>query len=140
MKRRKADVGICLAIGALLLFAIQPLRATVLDKTANIKGASLHYKVILPNGYDPTKTYPAVLAFPGGSQNIATVEGTVERNWRAEAERRGYIVVVPAAPAQGVFFEGGARIFPEFLTVLLSDYKIQNNKFHIAGVSNGGIS
>ena len=100
----------------------------------------MHYKVVLPNDYDPAKAYPAVLAFSGGAQTMDGVERTVERNWRAEAERRGYIVIVPAAPKEGVFFEGGARIFPEFLTMLLSDYKIQNNKFHIAGISNGGIS
>jgi predicted peptidase len=114
--------------------------ADVLDKTKNVGGITVQYKVILPNGYDPAKSYPAVLAFSGGAQTMDTVERTVERNWRPEAERRGYIVVVPAAPAEGVYFEGGARIFPEFLKMLLSEYKIQNNKFHIAGVSNGGIS
>ncbi len=114
--------------------------ADVLDKTANVGGIIVHYKVVLPNGCDPAKSYPGVLAFSGGPQTMDTVEGTVERNWRAEAERRGYIVVVPAAPAEGVYFEGGARIFPEFLKILLGDYKIRDNKFHIAGVSNGGIS
>jgi poly(3-hydroxybutyrate) depolymerase len=114
--------------------------AEVLDKTRNVGGTTVHYKVVLPNGYDPGKAYPAVLAFSGGAQTMDTVERTLERNWRPEAERRGYIVVIPAAPEEGVYFEGGDRIFPQFLTMLLGDYKIQNNKFHIAGVSNGGIS
>jgi predicted peptidase len=127
-------------IAAILLLAGRCAVADVLDRTKNVGGITVHYKVVLPDGYDPAKSYPAVLAFSGGPQTMDTVEGTVERNWRAEAERRGYIVVVPAAPAEGVYFEGGARIFPEFLKLLLSDYKIQNNKFHIAGVSNGGIS
>jgi S-formylglutathione hydrolase FrmB len=39
-----------------------------------------------------------------------------------------------------LFFEGGEKIFPEFLKQILADYKIQDGKFHIAGVSNGGIS
>ena len=39
-----------------------------------------------------------------------------------------------------MFFEEGARIFPEFLKMILADYKIQDNKFHIAGPSNGGIA
>jgi len=127
-------------LAAVLMVACQPLMATVLDKTVNISGTSLHYKVILPNGYDPGKAYPAVLAFPGGPQTMDTVEGTLEGNWLDEAERRGYIVVIPAAPQAGLFFEGGDRVFPEFLTRLLSDFKILNNKFHIAGVSNGGLS
>jgi predicted esterase len=68
------------------------------------------------------------------------VDGAIQRNWRDEAERRGYIIVIPAAPDGRLFFEGGERIFPEFLTRILADYKIVDNKFHIAGPSNGGIS
>ena len=64
----------------------------------------------------------------------------LDRNFRAEAEKRGYIVVAPAAPDGQLFFESGARIFPEFLKVILADYKIQDGKFHIAGPSNGGIA
>ena len=62
------------------------------------------------------------------------------RNFRAEAEKRGYIVMALAAPDGELFFEGGERIFPEFLKMMLAEYKIQDGKFHIAGVSNGGIS
>jgi len=124
-----------------VILASGSLAAEVLDKTENIAGTTVHYKVILPHGFNPAKTYPAVLAFPGGPQTMDTVEGTVERNWREQAERRGYIVIVPAAPNGQLFFqEGGAKIFPEFLTKLLGDFKIQDNKFYIAGVSNGGRS
>jgi predicted esterase len=69
-----------------------------------------------------------------------TVDTILNRNFRAEAEKRGYIVVAPAAPDGDLFFEEGARIFPEFLKMILADYKIQDGKFHIAGVSNGGIA
>ena len=69
-----------------------------------------------------------------------TVDRVLSGNLRAEAEKRGYIVVAPAAPDDQLFFEDGARIFPEFLKTILGDYKIQDNKFHIAGPSNGGIA
>jgi predicted esterase len=69
-----------------------------------------------------------------------TVDNILNRNFRAEAEKRGYIVVAPAAPDNQLFFQEGARIFPEFLKMILTDYKITDNKFHIAGVSNGGIA
>jgi poly(3-hydroxybutyrate) depolymerase len=126
---------------AAVMLASHFLTAEVLDKAEKIAGTTLEYKVILPNGYDPAKVYPAVLAFPGGPQTMDTVQGTVERNWREQAERLGYIVVVPAATNGQLFFEeGGTKAFPEFLTKLLSDFKLQGNKFHIAGVSNGGLS
>ncbi len=128
-------------IGAMALLVLQqPLAAEVLDKTANIGGTQLEYKVILPKAYDPAKTYPAILAFPGGQQDMETVQGTLDRNWRQQAEELGYIVIIPAAPGGDLFFEGGARVFPAFLVKLLADYKVLQNKFHIAGVSNGGLS
>ena len=123
-----------------LLLTSRPAAAEVLEKSKNVAGVTVHYKVVLPSRYDPAKPYPAVLAFGGGPQTMNIVDGAIQRNWRDEAERRGYIVVIPAAPEGRLFFEGGERIFPEFLTRILADYKIADNKFHIAGQSNGGIS
>src|SRR5260370_32179836 len=138
---------LCRPLSARLLFtaaavmlAGHSLAAEVLDKVKDIAGTAIHYKVILPNGYNRAKAYPAVLAFPGGPQTMDTVDGTVERNWREQAELLGYIVIVPAAPNGRLFFEEGAKVFPEFLIKLLSDFKILDDKFHIAGVSNGGLS
>jgi predicted peptidase len=131
---------ICFAAVLVAMFAIQPVRAELLEKTTKVAGIAVRYKVVLPNGYDPAKTYPAILAFGGGPQNMSTVDAVLSRNLRAEAEKRGYIVVAPAAPDDQLFFEDGARIFPEFLKLILADYKIQDNKFHIAGPSNGGIA
>jgi dipeptidyl aminopeptidase/acylaminoacyl peptidase len=122
------------------VFAVQPLGAELLEKTKKVAGTTVHYKVVLPNGYDAAKTYPAILAFGGGPQTMNTVDGVLNRNLRPEAEKRGYIVVAPAVPDDQLFFEGGERIFPEFLKMILADYKIQDNKFHIAGPSNGGIA
>jgi poly(3-hydroxybutyrate) depolymerase len=129
-----------LAGAAVLLFANRPAAAEVLEKSKNIAGVTVHYKVVLPSHYDAAKAYPGVLAFGGGPQTMNIVDGAIQRNWRDEAERRGYIVVIPAAPDGQLFFEGGERIFPEFLTKILADYKIASDKFHIAGQSNGGIS
>src|ERR1700681_1612098 len=122
------------------MFATQPLRAELLEKTKKVGGTTVHYKVVLPDGYDPARAYPAILALGGGPQTMNTVDSVLSRNLRAEAEKRGYIVVAPAAPDDELFFEEGARIFPEFLKLVELDYKIRDNKFHIAGPSNGGIA
>src|SRR6202142_1914247 len=125
---------------AVAIFATLPLRAELLEKTKKVGGTTVHYKVVLPSGYDPAKAYPAILALGGGPQTMNTVDNVLSRNLRPEAEKRGYIVIAPAAPEDELFFEDGARIFPEFLKMMLADYKIQDNKFHIAGPSNGGIA
>ena len=123
-----------------LTVATQPARAELLEKTKKVGSTTVHYKVVLPSGYDAAKTYPAILAFGGGPQTMNTVDNVLNRNLRPEAEKRGYIVIAPAAPNDELFFEDGARIFPDFLKLILADYKIQDNKFHIAGPSNGGIA
>src|SRR5437667_9326482 len=128
------------AIAAIMMVLIQPLQAAVLDKTTKAGGTTVHYKTVLPNGYDPAKAYPAILALGGGPQTMNTVDNILTRNFRAEAENRGYIVIAPAAPDGQLFFQEGARIFPEFLQMILVDYKIKDSKLHIAGVSNGGIA
>jgi predicted peptidase len=122
------------------IFATQALHSAVLEKTKKVAGTTVRYKVVLPDGYDPAKAYPAVLAFGGGPQTMNMVDSVLDRNFRAEAEKRGYIVIAPAAPDDELFFEGGERIFPEFLKMILSDYRIEDNKFDIAGPSNGGIA
>ena len=123
-----------------LVLAAAPARGEVIEKTRQVAGVSVTYKVVLPTGYDAAKTYPAIVALGGGPQTMNTVDGVLNRNLRAEAEKRGYIVIAPAAPDGELFFERGARIFPEFLKAILADYKIQDGKFHIAGPSNGGIA
>ena len=122
------------------ILVLQPVRAELLEKTRKAGRTTVRYKVVLPSGYDPAKAYPAVLVFGGGPQTMNTVDSVLNRNFSAEAEKRGYIVIAPAAPDGQLFFEDGARIFPEFLTLILKDYKVQDNKFHIAGPSNGGIA
>jgi len=117
-----------------------PLAAEIVDKTASIGGTTLRYRVVLPGKYDPAKAYPAVLAFPPGGQDMSMVNATLLGNYRDQAEKRGYIVIEAAAPSAGLFFEGGGRVFPEFITKLLADYRIEGNKFNAAGNSNGGLS
>jgi hypothetical protein len=128
-----------LALAAALSLAVGvPAAADVLDRTATINGMRVEYKVITPRNFDPTKTYPSVLAFPPGDQSMDMVMVGIDYNYRAEAERRGYIVIEPAAPGGLSFVRGGDRIFPAFITKLLADYKIQDNKFNAIGQSNGG--
>src|SRR5215469_4561013 len=127
--------GYLVSAAAVVMFATPSAHAELLEKTKTVGAVTVRYKVVLPNGYDPAKAYPAILAFGGGPQTMNMVDSVLNRNFRAEAEKGGYIVVAPAAPDGELFFEGGARIFPEFLKAILADYHIQQNKFHIAGPS-----
>jgi poly(3-hydroxybutyrate) depolymerase len=128
------------ATGLAILGIASSLHAKTYDKSIDLAGVTLHYKLVLPKDFDAAKTYPAVLAFPPGGQGADMVMVTLVRNWAPEAERRGYIVFIPAAPDGRLFVEEGARVFPEFLDKMMVEYKIRDNKFHVAGMSNGGLS
>jgi dipeptidyl aminopeptidase/acylaminoacyl peptidase len=78
--------------------AAPSLRAEVLEKTRKVAGVTVQYRVVLPGGYDATKAYPGIIALGGGPQTMNTVDSILSRNFRAEAEKRGYVVVAPAAP------------------------------------------
>jgi len=96
-----------LPFSAAIVFAMSatlPIQAELLEKTKKVGSTTVRYKVVLPSGYDPAKTYPAILAFGGGPQTMNTVDSVLDRNFRAEAEKRGYIVVAPAAPNDKLFF------------------------------------
>jgi poly(3-hydroxybutyrate) depolymerase len=125
--------------GALVALAPRPASAEMLDKTGRFGGLQIQYKVLLPPGYDATRAYPTILVFSGGPQTIDGSASTLAADWQDEAGRRGYVVISPAAPSAGLFFEGGDRAFPDFLDMIRRDYKV-TGKIHVAGHSNGGLS
>ena len=65
----------------------RPSSAEILERTGVFEGLTVTYKVVLPAGYDPTRTYPAVLVFAGGPQTLAGATRIVENDWRAEIGR-----------------------------------------------------
>lgn len=130
-------------IAAVMLSAVAASgisQAGVLHQTTRVGRTTVEYQVVLPEPYDAQRSYPTILAFGGGPQTIDVVARMVERTFRDQAEKRGYIVVMPAAPDGQLFFEGGERIFPVFLQQILANYKVEDGKFLAAGASNGGIS
>jgi pimeloyl-ACP methyl ester carboxylesterase len=130
-------VSSILALGWIWAFNSQ---AATLVKEGTFGGMHVNYKVLLPDSYDAARSYPVILAFGGGEQSMPLVDIGLNRYWGGEARHRGYVVVSPAAPPAGLLFEGGSKIFPEFLEMILRDYKPQDGKIHAAGYSNGGIT
>lgn len=114
--------------------------AETVAKQGTFNGVAVHYKVVVPNGYDASRAYPTILTFPPGNQDMPLVDNRLEANWREEAERRGYVVVSPAAPDGRLFFDDGRRVFPAFIERIFVDYQVKGGKLILAGASNGGLS
>ena len=70
-----------LIVATVVAIAAVPLRAEELEKSKKVGGVKVDYKVILPNGYDPAKAYPAILAFGGGPQTMNTVDRVLIRTF-----------------------------------------------------------
>src|SRR3569623_1552971 len=127
------------ALALALLLAAGSARAEILSKSGQFSGTTVEYRVLLPPGFDASKPHPLVLVFTGGGQQIAGAENTLKVDWQGEAEKRGYVVISPAAPDGELFFQEGDKVFPAFLAMIRKDYKVAG-KIHIAGHSNGGLS
>ena len=127
------------AAAALLSVAL-PASAEMIEKSGRFGGLQVPYTVVLPDGYTPGRPYPVVLVFTGGAQQLRGAENTVNADWRAEAETRGYVVVSPGTPNGDLFFESADRIFPEFLDMIVREYQVPMGRLHVAGHSNGGLS
>src|SRR5262245_11122664 len=69
-----------IAVALVAALATLDASASVVEKSTRAGGFDVQYKVILPDGYDAAKAYPAVLVMGGGPQTMSTVDGTLERN------------------------------------------------------------
>jgi pimeloyl-ACP methyl ester carboxylesterase len=108
--------------------------------TAELPGGTIDYTVVLPDGYTPGRPHPVLLAFPPGGQGREEVDALLDRVWEAEARSRGWIVVSPETPGGRLFFAGSEKLIPDFLDKVAALYPPEGGRFHLAGVSNGGLS
>lgn len=133
---RAAALLVCVVLAA----AARPAAAGIVQKIGTFGGLKLTYDVLLPPNYNPAHAYPVVLVFAGGPQLLRMAKSTIETDWQAEAEKRGYIVISPGTPDGSLFFQNADRVFPGFLDAIMKDYRVAGGKLHVAGHSNGGVS
>src|SRR5579872_509209 len=104
MNRNRSALSCLLAVAAAA--ATATAHASVVDRTAKVGDTTIYYKVVLPNDFDANKTYPGVLAFGGGTEDMDSVNRVIDRFFREQAEKRGYIVIVPADPSTLDHYQG----------------------------------
>ena len=103
-------------------------------------GSALEFALLLPEGFNPVQTYPVLLALPPGGQSRDMVEAGLSSYWISGAAGRDWIVVSPIAPGGRLFFRGAEQLLPEFLEAIKEQLPVEGGRFHLAGISNGGIS
>jgi dipeptidyl aminopeptidase/acylaminoacyl peptidase len=114
---------------------IQQLTFTAAD------GTKIDYVLLVPPGRTVGQPGKVVFTFPPGGQDLDVTRSVVESRWHDEALSRGWVVVSPAAPSTGLFYDDeSARLVPELLDAIAADYPPEGGRFDLAGVSNGGLS
>lgn len=104
-------------------------------------GTIIDYVLLVPPGRTTGQPGKVLLTFPPGGQDLDVTTRIVEDRWHDEALARGWVVVSPAAPSTGLFYDDpSAQLVPELLDMIASDYPPEGGRFDLAGVSNGGLS
>ena len=103
-------------------------------------GTQVPFTLVLPADFQPGDEHPILLALPPGSQGQEEVDAGLGRYWEAEALERGWVVVSPVAPGGQLFFEGSERYLPELLDSVATGVRPEGGYYHLAGISNGGLS
>jgi enterochelin esterase-like enzyme len=104
-------------------------------------GTAINYVLVVPPGREVGVPGKVLFAFPPGGQDLDTTQRVVDGKWRDEALARGWVVVSPAAPKTGLYYNAeSAALVPELLDMITTQYPPEDGKFDLAGVSNGGLS
>ena len=103
-------------------------------------GHKIDYALVLPDHFDKSKAYPVLLALPPGDQSRQMVEAGLSFYWEAEAKKRGWVVISPAAPGGKNFYSGLEQDLPPLLDEVAKSVLVEGGKVHLTGISNGGLS
>src|SRR5260370_30278556 len=103
-------------------------------------GQVLEYALILPDRFDKTISYPVLLALPPGDQSKPLVMAGLHLYWEAQAKKRGWVVISPAAPEGTNFYSGAESELTNLLDEVSKSVVFEGGKVHLAGVSNDGLS
>ena len=100
-------------------------------------GIEFKYKIILPESYNKSNTYPAILAYPSGSQSETSADWALSEFWGADASKKGWIIVVPVAPSTGWINHPSHHALNDLLKLVKGNHHIEGGKFHMLGFAEG---
>ncbi len=102
--------------------------------------ASIDFLMVFPENFNEDDAYPVLIAFPPGDQDKEEVDFSLEKYWIKSSIQRNWIVVSPIAPVDLNFYSGAEILIPELMNWIAGQINVEGGKFHLAGLSAGGIS
>jgi predicted peptidase len=123
------------------IVAGQEPKTGFLERTVRIGEVSYAYKVYLPPGFDPTRSWPVILFLHGaGEQGVDGVQQTevgLGRVLRTQPERFPAVVVFPQAPPGQVWLGALARAATTALEQTIAEFRGDPARIYLAGLSMG---
>lgn len=102
-------------------------------------GGKLTYTIVRPDGFVPGDVYPVILLLPPGGQEQRMADDALNV-FDPAARQRGWVVVCPTAPNGTLFHKGAEVHLPAMLADVETWVRPEGNRYHVAGISNGGLS
>jgi predicted esterase len=115
-------------------------RGVVESDRYDSQGVRFPYALLIPEGYDPSKTYPVEFMLHGGVGRSKHEPG--ETLWRSgydNLRKEDRIVVVPGSWREAYWWQSEqADNLPAILRLLKQSYNVDENRVTMTGVSDGG--
>jgi predicted peptidase len=112
-----------------------------LERGVRVGDVSYAYKVYVPPGYDPARSWPVVLYLHGagewGDDGVRQTEVGLGPALRANPERFPAVVVFPQAPRGQVWLGNPARVATNALEQTIAEFHGDPDRIFLAGISLG---
>ena len=113
-----------------------------LERSVRVGDVDYAYRVYVPPGFDPARTWPVILYLHGagewGTDGVHQTEVGLGPALRANPERFPALVVFPQAPRGQVWLGDPARAATAALDQAIAEFRGDPDRVYLAGLSMGG--
>lgn len=114
----------------LLLLGSLPAQRPALTSVPLPGGAALRCAIVLPDGHDPTRAWPTVLALPGAAADERAIDRLLAGRLQGFAAN-GWLVVVP-------LLDDRADALPALCAWLRTKHRVERGGMHLLGCDGSG--
>lgn len=134
-------VVLAIAVGSLCI--APPARAEPDRQLREVRidaNTSIRYSIVTPDNFDPKKPAPVMLLLPPGTQDFQMMSAAMVMFDDATLKDKPWVIICPEALDKSTFFTGSEAHMPALMADVESRVTVEGAKFHVVGISNGGIS
>ena len=136
----RRDLGILVLSSIAVALSTDAALAELVNLFKSKDGTKIRYTVVTPCPLIKLKAYPAIIAFQGCRQDTAAAKAAISNFCGEEARKRGCFNCVPEAPKGSWLNQKGGFLAPELIEHFKKQFKMADEKFHMAGHIKGCLS